>query len=65
LTISSRKVAKTRQNLFWAFAYNAAGIPLAVLGFLNRVIANAAMVMSSVSVMTNALLIKRWKPDQP
>jgi len=62
LQISDRTVAKIRQNLFWAFAYNAAGIPLAALGYLNPVLAGAAMAMSSVSVMTNALLLKRWKP---
>ncbi|MEO6016489.1 MAG: heavy metal translocating P-type ATPase [Polaromonas sp.] len=65
LQISSRTVAKIRQNLFWAFAYNAAGIPLAALGFLSPVIAGAAMAMSSVSVTTNALLLKRWKPGKP
>jgi Cu+-exporting ATPase len=62
LDISGRTVAKIRQNLFWAFAYNAAGIPLAALGYLNPVLAGAAMAMSSVSVMGNALLLKRWKP---
>jgi Cu+-exporting ATPase len=62
LDISGRTVAKIRQNLFWAFAYNVAGIPLAALGFLNPVVAGAAMAMSSVSVMGNALLLKRWKP---
>ena len=62
LEISGRTVAKIRQNLFWAFAYNAAGIPLAALGFLNPVLAGAAMALSSLSVMTNALLLKRWKP---
>ena len=62
LDISDRTVAKIRQNLFWAFAYNVAGIPLAALGYLNPVVAGAAMAMSSVSVMTNALLLKRWKP---
>jgi Cu+-exporting ATPase len=62
LDISSRTVAKIRQNLFWAFIYNVAGIPLAALGYLNPVMAGAAMAMSSVSVMTNALLLKRWKP---
>jgi len=64
LDISSRTVAKIRQNLFWAFAYNVAGIPLAAWGFLNPVVAGAAMAMSSVSVMSNALLLKRWKPRQ-
>ena len=62
LDISDRTVAKIRQNLFWAFGYNVAGIPLAALGFLNPVVAGAAMAMSSVSVMSNALLLKRWKP---
>jgi Cu+-exporting ATPase len=63
LDISDRTVAKIRQNLFWAFAYNVAGIPLAAFGYLNPVVAGAAMAMSSVSVMTNALLLKRWKPN--
>jgi len=63
LDISARTVAKIRQNLFWAFAYNVAGIPLAAMGFLNPVIAGGAMALSSVSVMSNALLLKRWKPD--
>lgn len=60
LDISARTVAKIRQNLFWAFAYNAAGIPLAAMGYLSPVVAGAAMALSSVSVMTNALLLKRW-----
>ena len=63
LDISDRTVTKIRQNLFWAFIYNVAGIPLAAFGFLNPVMAGAAMAMSSVSVMSNALLLKRWKPD--
>ncbi|MBU0588122.1 MAG: heavy metal translocating P-type ATPase [Gammaproteobacteria bacterium] len=62
LEVSDRTVAKIRQNLFWAFAYNVAGIPLAALGFLSPVVAGAAMAMSSVSVTTNALLLKRWRP---
>ena len=62
LDISARTVAKIRQNLFWAFAYNAAGVPLAALGYLNPVLAGAAMALSSFSVMSNALLLKRWKP---
>jgi Cu+-exporting ATPase len=65
LDISDRTVAKIRQNLFWAFAYNVAGIPLAALGYLNPVLAGAAMAMSSVSVMANALLLKRWRPPAP
>ena len=64
LDISDRTVAKIRQNLFWAFVYNVAGIPLAALGFLNPVVAGAAMALSSVSVMTNALLLKRWTPPK-
>ncbi len=64
LAISARTVAKIRQNLFWAFIYNAAGIPLAAFGFLNPVVAGAAMAMSSVSVMSNALLLKRWHPKE-
>ncbi len=62
LDISHRSVTKIRQNLFWAFAYNVAGIPLAALGYLNPVVAGAAMALSSVSVMSNALLLKRWRP---
>ena len=62
LDISARTVAKIRQNLFWAFAYNAAGIPLAALGYLSPVVAGAAMALSSLSVMANALWLKRWKP---
>ena len=61
LDISARTVAKIRQNLFWAFAYNSAGIPLAALGYLSPMIAGAAMALSSVSVMGNALLLKRWR----
>jgi P-type Cu+ transporter len=64
LDISRRTVSKIRQNLFWAFAYNVAGIPLAAFGFLSPVIAGAAMALSSVSVVSNALLLKRWKPPQ-
>jgi len=62
IDISQRTYAKIRQNLFWAFVYNVVGIPLAALGFLNPVIAGAAMAFSSVSVVTNALLLKRWRP---
>ncbi len=62
LSISRRTVAKIRQNLFWAFVYNVAGIPLAALGLLSPVLAGAAMALSSVSVMSNALLLRRWRP---
>ena len=53
---------KLVQNLFWAFAYNAVGIPLAALGWLSPMLAGAAMAASSVTVLGNALLLKRWQP---
>jgi len=62
IDISRRTFAKIRQNLFWAFIYNVVGIPLAAFGLLSPVVAGAAMALSSVSVVTNALLLKRWKP---
>jgi Cu+-exporting ATPase len=62
IDLSRVAMAKIRQNLFFAFVYNILGIPLAVLGMLNPVIAGAAMAMSSVSVVSNALLLKRWQP---
>ena len=61
ISISRVTYAKIKQNLFWAFVYNVIGIPLAALGYLNPVVAGAAMAMSSVSVVTNSLLLKRWK----
>lgn len=63
IDISRRTYAKIRQNLFWAFIYNVIGIPLAALGYLSPVVAGAAMALSSVSVVTNSLLLKRWKPQ--
>ncbi|WP_341928644.1 heavy metal translocating P-type ATPase [Methyloversatilis discipulorum] len=63
LDISRRTWTKIRQNLFWAFAYNVVGIPLAAAGMLNPVIAGAAMAFSSFSVVSNALLLRRWKPE--
>lgn len=63
LDISRKTYSKIRQNLFWAFVYNVIGIPLAAFGFLNPVLAGAAMAFSSVSVVSNALLLKFWKPD--
>jgi len=62
VSISRRTYAKIRQNLGWAFIYNIVGIPLAAFGMLNPVIAGAAMAMSSVSVVSNALLLRRWRP---
>jgi Cu+-exporting ATPase len=62
--ISRRTYAKIRQNLFWAFVYNVVGVPLAALGYLSPVIAGAAMAFSSVSVVSNALLLRRWKPTR-
>jgi Cu+-exporting ATPase len=64
LDISRKTYAKIRQNLFWAFVYNLIGIPLAVFGLLNPVLAGAAMALSSVSVVSNALLLKTWKPAE-
>ena len=62
ISVSRATVAKIWQNLFWAFIYNIIGIPLAALGYLSPVIAGAAMAASSVSVVSNALLLRRWKP---
>jgi Cu+-exporting ATPase len=62
LSISRATFNKIRQNLFWAFAYNVVALPLAALGQLSPMLAGAAMAFSSVSVVTNALLLKRWKP---
>jgi Cu+-exporting ATPase len=62
IDISDRTWRKIRQNLAWAFVYNVVGIPVAALGLLNPVLAGAAMALSSVSVVTNALLLRRWRP---
>jgi len=61
LDVSRRTYSKIKQGLFWAFGYNVLGIPLAALGLLNPVIAGAAMAFSSVSVVTNALTLRRWR----
>ncbi|HTH96936.1 MAG TPA: cation-translocating P-type ATPase [Stellaceae bacterium] len=63
LDIARRGRAKIVQGLFWAFAYNAVGIPLAALGYLSPMVAGAAMALSSVSVVANALILTRWKPE--
>lgn len=65
IALSRATLGKIRQNLFFAFFYNVLGIPLAALGMLNPVIAGAAMAMSSVSVVSNSLLLKRWRPANP
>jgi Cu+-exporting ATPase len=62
LSIANQTRVKIWQNLFWAFIYNTVGIPLAALGVLSPLIAGAAMAASSLSVMTNALLLNRWRP---
>ncbi|UOF01267.1 heavy metal translocating P-type ATPase [Bdellovibrio reynosensis] len=62
IEISRRTYSKIKQNLFWAFIYNIIGIPLAAAGYLSPVLAGAAMAFSSVSVISNALLLRRWKP---
>jgi Cu+-exporting ATPase len=63
IDISSRTYSKIRQGLFWAFIYNLVGVPLAALGFLSPVLAGAAMALSSVSVVGNALILRRWRPS--
>ena len=62
ISISRSTWRKVYQNLFWAFAYNVVGIPLAAMGYLSPILAGAAMAMSSVSVVSNSLLLKRWRP---
>ncbi|MGE3611280.1 MAG: heavy metal translocating P-type ATPase [Bacteriovoracaceae bacterium] len=63
ISISKKTYTKIKQNLFWAFIYNIVGIPLASIGLLSPVIAGAAMAMSSFSVVSNSLLLKKWKSN--
>ena len=64
ISISRATTKKIHQNLFWAFAYNVIGLPLAALGYLTPIAAGAAMALSSVSVLTSALWLNRWKPGE-
>ena len=63
IDISKKTWNKIRQNLFWAFAFNTIGIPLAALGYLSPMLAGSAMALSSFCVLSNALLLKRWRPS--
>ena len=63
IDISKRTWRKIQQNLFWAFIFNSTGIPLAALGYLSPMLAGSAMALSSFCVLSNALLLKRWRPS--
>jgi Cu+-exporting ATPase len=64
IAVSRATYGKIRQGLFWAFIYNLVGLPLAAAGWLDPMIAGAAMALSSVSVVANALLLRRWRPSE-
>ncbi|MFZ6762705.1 heavy metal translocating P-type ATPase [Pseudoroseomonas sp. WGS1072] len=64
LAVTRATLARIRQNLAWAFGFNALGIPLAALGLLSPALAGAAMAFSSVAVLSNALLLSRWRPGR-
>ena len=64
IELSKKTMQKIRQNLFWAFLYNGIGVPIAALGFLNPTLAGAAMAFSSVSVVTNSLLLRRYRVEE-
>ena len=64
MQLSRATMRKIKQNLFWAFFYNIIGIPVAALGFLDPIIAGAAMAFSSVSVVTNSMLLKKSRLER-
>src|SRR5690625_1515300 len=64
IRMSHATIAKIKQNLFWALIYNTIGIPFAAFGILSPIIAGAAMAFSSVSVVTNSSLLKRYDPQK-
>lgn len=63
IDISRKTWMRIKWNLFWAFIFNVVGLPLAALGYLSPVVAGTAMALSSITVVSNSLLLRRWKPD--